>query len=404
MKRNPERLAWFFLSIAFAIFCLTAILVPASIYWYAINSIDPLNVELTSVRGIVLINNPQTELTLSVVDGNTVSLEEGQEILTNETSQAILTFADDSSLTMYSDTTIIFQWAQQPRFGFSTKPSQILVEVRRGRVRATAARDRAGLTFDILTPQATVYLGQGSFSIEVSDKGSQVITRLGQADVVSGDEALMLKQGERAVVDPDLSISPPLPAAQNLLAESTFSPASLDSNWETYIIDPIEGVTATAEVALFQGRYVLHLRSQGQDNVHTEVGVIQAVNRDVRDFQSLRLFAEVRLINQSLPGGGQLGSEFPIMLNIAYTDINGLERNWFHGFYYKPRLDNYILYDQPDNSSEPIARLIWYPYESVNLLSTLGPTRPAYIRSIRIYASGWLYDAMVGNISLLAEE
>ncbi|MCB0223685.1 MAG: hypothetical protein KDI02_08350, partial [Anaerolineae bacterium] len=128
------------------------------------------------------------------------------------------------------------------------------------------------------------------------------------------------------------------------------------------------------------------------------------VNKDVRDFQSLRVFAEVRLLDQTLPGGGQLGSEFPIMLNVAYRDAEGNERDWFHGFYYEPPPENYILYNQPDNSSERIARFIWYPYESVNLLTTLGPTKPVYIRSIRIYASGWIYDSMVANISLLAEE
>lgn len=92
------------------------------------------------------------------------------------------------------------------------------------------------------------------------------------------------------------------------------------------------------------------------------------------------------------------------MLNVAYRDAEGNERDWFHGFYYEPPPENYILYNQPDNSSERIARFIWYPYESVNLLTTLGPTKPVYIRSIRIYASGWIYDSMVANISLLAEE
>ena len=92
------------------------------------------------------------------------------------------------------------------------------------------------------------------------------------------------------------------------------------------------------------------------------------------------------------------------MLHVAYKDAEGIDRDWFHGFYYEPAPDIYNLYDQPDNSSERIARFIWYPYESVNLLTTLGPTKPAYIKSIRIYASGWIYDAMVANISLWAEE
>jgi hypothetical protein len=149
---------------------------------------------------------------------------------------------------------------------------------------------------------------------------------------------------------------------------------------------------------------VLQLSSEGEDNIHSEAGVIQQVNKDVRDFQSLRVFAEVRLVNQSLPGGGQLGSEFPIMLRIDYRDTDNNDRSWYHGFYYVPPPENYVLYSQPDNSNERIARLIWYPYESENLLTSLGPTKPVFIKSIHIYASGWIYDAMVANISLLAQE
>jgi hypothetical protein len=92
------------------------------------------------------------------------------------------------------------------------------------------------------------------------------------------------------------------------------------------------------------------------------------------------------------------------MLHVAYKDANNNDRNWLHGFYYTPPPENYILYNQPDNSIERIAQYIWYPYESVNLLATLGPAKPVFIKSIRIYASGWIYEAMVANISLLAEE
>jgi hypothetical protein len=245
-----------------------------------------------------------------------------------------------------------------------------------------------------------VELSQGSFSIEVGNRGTQVTTRLGQAEVISGERSVLLKQGQRAVVGSETPISEPLPAAQNLLSSSTFSPSE-EELWKTYEIDLTEDVTTTATIVVFQNRPVLNLRSEGEDNIHTEVGVIQMVNRDVRDFQSLRLFAEVRLIYQSLPGGGQAGSEFPIMLHVAYKDAQGNDGDWFHGFYYEDKLDNYII---DENSSEKIARFIWYPYESVNLLAALGPAKPVEIKSVRIYASGWIYDAMVANISLLAEE
>lgn len=403
MRKNPEQTAWLILLSAFSIFCLLNILIPSSIYWYVINATVPLTTEVTSVRGIVLIGDPDAELSSSVVDGTTAPLEESFAVATDDTSQAILTFADDSSLTMYGDTSIVLRQIQTPRFDISSNPTQILIEVQKGRVRATASRGREDLNFDINTPYADIEMNQGSFSIEAGEQGAQVTTRFGQADVISNGRSVTLNHGQRAVVGPDTPLSQPLPAAQNLLSDSNFTFSFTDS-WEIYTIDPIEGVTATVDIVIFQNQPVLNLRSEGQDNVHTEVGVIQEVNKDVRDFQSLRVFAEVRLVNQSLPGGGHLGSEFPIMLHLAYKDADGNDRDWFHGFYYRPAPDNYILYNQPDNSSERVARLIWYPYESVNLLTTLGPAKPVFIKSIRIYASGWIYDAMVANISLLAEE
>lgn len=404
MRSNIERTAWIILFSAFGTFCLLAILIPASIRWYIISTTESFATEVTSVRGTVVIGNATTELLSSLTDGNTTSIEEGFVVSTDNTSQAILTFSDDSSLTMYSDTTIILRETRSPRFSLSPNPTKILIEVQKGRVRATSSLSREALNFDITTPQAYIELSEGSFSIEANEAETQITTRLGQATVIAAGQQVTLSQGERALVDQGTSPSPPLPAAQNLLKDSDFNPTSLGNSWESYEDDLTEVVTTTAEVLTFQDRSVLLLRSEGADNVHTEVGVIQQVNEDVRDFQSLRIFAEVRLVRQSLPGGGERGSEFPIMLRLDYKDADNNDRQWYHGFYYAPKLDNYRLYTEPFNSSERIARFIWYPYESENLLTSLGPAKPVSIKSIRIYASGWIYEAMVVNVSLLAQE
>lgn len=403
-SNNIQRTAWIILLTAFGIFCLLAILIPASIRWYIINAADTFSTEVTSVRGTVVVGDLATGLSSSLTDGNTTTVAEGSLVSTDTTSQAILTFSDDSSLTLYSDTSIVLRQTRAPRFGLSPNPTQILIEVQKGRVRATSSLSREALNFDVDTPQATIELSEGSFSIEVNEAETQVTTRLGQANVTGGGQKVMLKQGERALVGSGQAPSPPLPAAQNLLKDNEFNAALLNNSWETYQINFSEGVSTTVQVVTFQNRSVLELRSEGEDNVHTEVGVTQQVDKDVRDFQSLRLSVEVRLVRQSLPGGGQVGSEFPIMLRLDYKDADNNDRQWYHGFYYAPKPDNYILFNEPQNSSERIARFIWYPYESENLLTSLGPAKPVFIKSIRIYASGWIYEAMVANVSLLAQE
>ncbi len=403
MNNNPERTAWLSLSTAFGIFCLLAILCPLSVQWYTINTTEPFDTEATSVRGTVLIGDPGAELSLSLTDGNSITIQESFNVSTDDTSQAILTFIDDSSLTMYGHTSITLNETQEPRFGLSPNPTIIVITVEKGRIRATSSRSQEDMNFEIKTPHAVIELDQGSFSIAVSEEETQLTTRLGQASIIGSGQKVVLEHGERALVGPNTPPSQPLPAAQNLLTDSNFSP-TFTKSWEIYAIEQIEGVTTTVEAMNFGGRSMLQFSSHGEDNIHTESGVIQQVNKDVRDFQSLRVFAEVRLLRQSLPGGGMLGSEFPIMLRIDYKDAGLNDRSWYHGFYYTPPPENYILYGQPDNSSERIARFIWYPYESDNLLTILGPAKPVFIKSIHIYSSGWIYDAMVDNISLLAQE
>jgi hypothetical protein len=170
------------------------------------------------------------------------------------------------------------------------------------------------------------------------------------------------------------------------------------------VIPPTGGVTATVKIIDTGGQKAAHFESQGQDSLHTEIGIEQPINKSVQDFDSLRVQLDVRLNNQSLAGGGTLGSEFPMMIHLAYEDADGNDRDWYHGFYYTPSPDNWIVYDTPDNSSERLVRFLWYPYESNNLLDSLGSAKPVYLKSIRIYASGWLYDAYVTNIALLAQD
>jgi ferric-dicitrate binding protein FerR (iron transport regulator) len=186
---------------AFGIFCSLTILIPASIYGYFITATVPLEAELTSVRGIVLLGDANAaDLSTSVTDGNTVQFPENYVAATNDTSQAIITFADDSSLTLYGNTTIVLHASKNPRFGLSSNPSQITIEVKKGRVRATAARDQADLNFQVFTPHASAQLSQGSYSIEVNGEETQVTTRFGVAEVSGDDGSVTLSQGQRAVL------------------------------------------------------------------------------------------------------------------------------------------------------------------------------------------------------------
>lgn len=403
MRNNPERLAWTVLLLAFTAFCVLAVAIPLGVRWYLLNAMTAEVTALTSVRGTVLAEMREANLPVPVTDGSTTEIEEATRITTDSTSQAILTFFNDSTLTLYGETSVRVEQARTRRFGLGRRPDTIVVELESGRVRA-AATSRSDLLFEVHSPQAKVRLGEGSFSMEVNENGTQVTARLGEAQLIAAETVVSLATGERSMVRPNEAPSSPLPAEQNLLVNGDFS-EPLDGVWDVYKVEPPSGVvTTTVETLELGNRKVLGFGSEGEDSLHSEIGIIQEVDRSVQDFDSLRIQLEVRLERQSLPGGGTLGSEFPIMVHLAYKDANGNDRDWYRGFYYVSPPEDWLLYDTPDNSSERVARFLWYPYESVNLLDSLGTNKPIYIKYIRIYASGWIYQAQIADVALLAQD
>ncbi len=125
------------------------------------------------------------------------------------------------------------------------------------------------------------------------------------------------------------------------------------------------------------------------------------MEKDVNVYDKLSLQLDVKLLYQSLPGAGYLSSEFPLRVEITYTDIYGKVLRWGHGFYYRdPENANWQIID-----GEKIPPYLWYTYQSPNLIDELANqgTRPARINSVRIYASGWNYQSMVSEVYLVAE-
>ena len=99
---------------------------------------------------------------------------------------------------------------------------------------------------------------------------------------------------------------------------------------------------------------------------------------------------------QSLSGGGYLCSEYPLMIRLEYDDVYGSESQWTQGFYYQNTDNN------PTMFGERIPRNVWFDYASGNILETISP-RPARLKSLLIYASGWDYESSVTDISLVVE-
>ncbi|MGQ9586474.1 MAG: hypothetical protein ACUVXG_13885 [Anaerolineae bacterium] len=399
-QRNPERGAWLVLWTAFAIFICLAISVPLSVRGYVLNATQAQKAHLEKIDGMLTVLEPRTQEPIAVSSGREVG--EGFQVHTGANSRANLTFFEASTALLYGDTEMLISRLRRPRFSLSDRADEVQVTLRKGLIRFRAS-DLEGRPrqVTIRTSHGEVRLDPGgSYSIEVKDERTQVIARYGGALVLGPEWGVRLAQGERVdLIGGEAGPASPMPAAQNLVTNGDFR-NPLEGTWKVTPYADLEGVApGEAEIVNLGDRQAVYfVRMGAEEGVHTEISIEQEINRDVRDNLSLVLRLDVRLEYQSLTGAGYRSSEFPVMVELKYRDAYERDLSWFHGFYYRDPPPNWPL-----RNGEKIPPLIWYPYESGNLIDALGDARPVHIHSLRIYASGWNYRSMVSEVGLIAE-
>ncbi len=406
MLKTPEGRAWAILLTAFAIFCTLVVTIPLGIRWYVINATTSQSTTLEKpIDGEVYLRGRGRTAFIAVAERQERVLE-GTTIKTSEHSRAFLRLFEDSTLMLYNNTEVVLERVRRPRYSLSPRPNCIRLRVERGRVAIgvsgpTPPTERK-VTLTVRSPHATITLAEGRYSVVVDDEGTQFTILLpGEAQVIARGQARLFRNG-RCRIASDGTIEGPLPPEQNLIVNGDFS-SLLDRGWEKLVPhrqDPNDPF-GTVEIVAANGKTMLAFRRHGA-RTHGETGVLQRIDKDVRDFSWLKLTCEVLVNEQSLPGGGYESSEFPVMVELNYKDAMGNLRSRHWGFYY---LD-------PGTGPEwktlvngiKVIQGEWYLFESDNLMQSLGDARPVHIVSVRIYASGWDWDSAITNISLLVQE
>jgi len=410
VRENPERMAWIVLLACFGVFVFLAISVPLAVRYALQFTTTPQTATLDPTQGTVLLYQPGatepvavTELRKDVAEGSTIVAGDSPTQATLRLiSEGASEGADEGlgSVQMYTGARLRIEAMRSPLFEMSSEPYQVRLHLDQGQARifTNSGRQRP-LRVEIETPHGSVLLDAGSYQIAVTADQTDLTVGAGSATLVkAGQPPLPVTAGLRAWLTADAMAGAPEPAAQSLLRNGNFS-ESMSGTWESYVI--AQGVTP-GKVSMIErdGRRVASFVRQGEDNVPTEVGITQKINRDVNVYDKLSLQLDVKLLFQSLPGAGYLSSEFPLRVEITYTDIYGKGGlTWGHGFYYRdPENPNWQIV-----GGEKIPPFNWYTYRSPNLMELLKDTRPARIDSIRIYASGWNYQSMVSEVYLVAE-
>ncbi|MHB0878248.1 MAG: FecR family protein [Anaerolineae bacterium] len=390
---------------AFAVFCALAVSTPVLATRYVSQSARENKAELTTVSGTAQMLEPGATRWIAVSGTDRVS--QGTVVQADASSRAMIQVYEGESdyvlamIHVFSDTRLTLERSTTPRFGVSDQPNRITVRLAYGRVRLNPGplleRD---IELKVAVPGGEVLVEDGSVAVEATADSTELAVRSGRTIITieSTGEQLLLEMGERAVLASDGSLTGPLPAGRDLIVNSDFA-GGLSMSWETYNDQGGDGGTVDGQVQLMEleGERSVRFERVGGQNDHCETGVRQVIRTDVTDYVSLRIRLDLRLLDQSLSGGGFQGSEFPLMVRLNYRDAQGNLQFWTWGFYY----------ENPGNYPTPLADMIerdvWFPFESPDLMSTLGDTKPAYLESIQVYSSGHDYRAEVGEVQLVVE-
>lgn len=402
------RQAWVMLWVAFGALVLSCIGTPIIVRWYLQNATRPHYAEVQTIRGATMVEDGRSGEVTAVVDS--MPIEAGDLLRTDEESRANLTIfsrpdatTDLVTVQLRNNGDLALDRARAPRFTYSSAAHQVVLQLDLGTARVTVnTLDERPIEISVETPHAVIYMADGDdAAITVSNERTEVSDRNGSVRVEAQGQSVELQSGQRVAVELNHPPSPPEAGPINLVTNGDFT-EPLAGTWEVEAIvdagDPSSVAYGTVEVVQSGERMAASIERDGENGIHTETALVQNIDADVLDFDSLILRLDARVISQSLPGGGQQSSEFPLTARIDFIDVDGNPRFWTWGFYSVDPVANWPIRD-----GEKIPPFVWYDYESPDFLTSPTFPRPQKVTGIRIYGSGHNYHSMVSGIGLLAQ-
>jgi hypothetical protein len=418
---NMERIAWTVLALSFALFCSITVTGTMAVYAFLFESSLPMEAIVQVGRGTAVI-------TSSDFSGRGVRFQEDitgrtATISTDSQSQSTLLFrlgdADRTlfaSVNLKNSTDVRLLWATFPRFSWSRQVYSVGLRDFRGKADVLVLTSQP-LVLDFQTARGEqIYLTRrGRYTIEASDTRVRVVTYEGEAAILGLSQAnnRLVVKGQEGVLFVGRAEPVVSPSRPNLLENSLFvlddflqeQPNALPERWGcTNAQDaPPRGAY---QVNAWEGWRGLRLTRAENANSHGETRCQQRfseVGLDVSGYTYLQLEATFLIHYQSLSDCGIRGSECPMMLRIAYEDVNGARQEWIQGFYYatNPSVNYPQRCETCLQDHRQINEKVWYSYETGNLFSII-PTssRPVRIMSVEFYASGHQYDVFVSDLAL----
>lgn len=404
-RQNPSRVAWLILMVSFTLCVLLAVAVPVGARAVLLHATRTKYAFLEATQGTAQQWSPGEGVAAAIIERRPVP--EGSRIVTDGATKGVLTLSTDedaqavlSTIQLSPGTEVQLREARSPRFSLSPDPHRADLDLRQGRLFLTImpAEDRDVLV-RLVTPDAAVNLGVGVYDITANGGETRVRVRTGIAQVIGAGREVELGAGQRVNVASGQQPQFPISDTVNLIVNGSFD-GQLAPLWQEFAEVKPGQRPGSVEMVQDDRRNAVRFSRRTEEDIPNRVGIVQAVNRDVEKYDSLALRLALKVLYQSVPGGGEMASEYPVMVDLFYTDIYGKDLHWYAGFYY---LDLPPGSPYPKPAAERVPLGVWYTYESPNLFELLEETRPAHINSVTLYANGHDYDSLVTDVALTVQ-
>jgi hypothetical protein len=394
-EKRTQRLAWGVIGGAFAVWCALVALIVVSGRAYIGSAATPQNSGLDIQRGVVFYQDSLSQVQARAANG--MGLSEGTLVEAAELTEADVRLFDGSALHLFPGTQVRLDAVRVGRF--SDEASRVELSQQRGAARYSVAGSLPnGEGITLTTPHGRVELQRGEYLVWVRDTGTDVTAYSGKGHVEQGTATDRFRYEQRIEMPAGAPLASPQPLGENLIKNGDFS--SDLTGWEPVDVQE-RGRKDVAGVRTLESFIIENLPVRGMrvfrdtaKDTHNETGISQQINRDVLPYRNLYINAWVRVDNASLSGGGYVGSEYPMMLQVDYVDTTGGRPSWSHGFYYaNPE-------NRPVINAEQIQQGAWLHYHG-NLVEL--KDKPAFISSVRVIGSGHDFNAEVARVELIAE-
>ena len=388
--RGMQVFAWASLCVALGLLAAAIVFVPEGLRALFGGVSESRPTSATVLEGTVLVQPPATATWQGMAAR--ADLAEGTRLRTDDRARAFLRTREGSTVLLYNDTELAVQRMRYGRFNPALQDS--VLRLFNGRLQIGVALHPAApeRRISVLAGEGRVDLPAGAYRIEMEPDGAMHLSvRQGAALVWLGSRVMEAPAGQRVVLTPGGAILGPLPLERDLLQDPLLQRVSDGSDWSAFVVTEAGtpgAVNPAADAVRFERR-----TPDGDTDRHGESGIVQELDRDVRDYVNLRLRTDVRVDHQTLSGGGTAGTEYPLMLRLTYLDADGREQIWATGFYHQNEAGLSVKLGREIPTGE------WITFDHVTLLQEIRPA-PVRLRRLEVLGSGWEYRSAVRRVEL----